>query len=237
MDAWLGVWAATAVGYLLGSIPTSVLVGKLFFGKDPRNFGSGNAGGTNSFRLFGWKAGVAVVVVDVAKGAAAVAFAPFIAAAPPIDASIVPLVAGLAAVVGHVWTVFARFRGGKGVATSAGVLAAIEPFSFCATALVFALTITTTGFVSLGSLMAALAFPSFVTLRYLLGAETRFFLVPISWLLGSFIAFTHRSNIARLRRGEEKRFEKLRLLWRRGKRASSQTPDGVNNPMDSSTRP
>lgn len=225
MEAWLGVWAALAVGYLLGSIPTSVIVGKLFFGKDPRNFGSGNSGGTNSFRLFGWKAGLAVVVTDVAKGAAAVALAPTIAAAPPIDASILPLGAGIAAVVGHVWTVFARFRGGKGVATSAGVLAAIEPVSFCATALVFALTIMATGFVSLSSLMAAFAFPAFVTVRYLLGDETRFFLVPVSWLLGAFIAFTHRANIARLRRGEEKRFEKLRLFKKlRGKASQQRGP-------------
>lgn len=226
MEGYLGVAAALVLGYLLGSIPTSVIVGKVFFGVDPRKVGSGNAGGTNSFRVFGWKAGVAVVAVDVAKGAAAVALAPAVAASPPLNPAVLALAAGFAAVAGHVWTVFAGFRGGKGVATSAGVLAAIEPFSFCATAAVFALTIARTGLVSLGSLLSALAFPSFVTIRYLLGAETRLFLVPVSWLLGAFIAYTHRSNIGRLLRGEEKRFERLRLLRRRAKSTSEQTPEG-----------
>jgi glycerol-3-phosphate acyltransferase PlsY len=214
MNGCLGVAAALVVGYLLGSIPTSVMIGRFFFGKDPRDFGSGNAGGTNTFRLFGWKAGVAVIAVDVAKGAAAVVLAPSVAVLPPVDSGIVAVAAGAAAVIGHVWTVFARFRGGKGVATSAGALAAIEPISFCATALVFALTVVITGFVSLGSLMAALAFPFFITVRYLFGAEIRFFLVLVSWLLGAFIVFTHRANVGRLFRGEEKRFERLRLFKR-----------------------
>lgn len=215
MEGLIGVAFAILAGYLLGSIPTSVIVGKVFFAQDPRKLGSGNAGGTNTFRVFGWKAGTAVIIADVAKGAAAVALAPLLAPAPSLDTVLVALLAGAAAVVGHVWTVFAGFRGGKGVATSAGVLAALEPISFCATAVVFILAIAATGIVSVGSLSAAFAFPCFVTLRWLLGGEVPLILVPVSWLLGAFIAYTHRANIARLRRGEEKRFEKLMIFRRR----------------------
>ncbi len=215
MDGLLGFVAAILAGYLLGSIPSSVVVGKVFFGKDPRDLGSGNAGGTNTFRVFGWKAGVAVVVADVAKGAVAVALAPVLAPSAPLDPILVALLAGGAAVAGHVWTVFAGFRGGKGVATSAGVLAALEPVSFCATAAVFVLTIAATGIVSLGSLLSALAFPAVVTLRWMLGGAVSPFLVGVSWLLGAFIAYTHRANIGRLRRGEEKRFDKLRIFKKR----------------------
>ncbi len=215
MDGLLGVAAAILTGYLLGSIPTSVIVGRAFFSQDPRKLGSGNAGGTNTFRVFGWKAGVAVIVVDVAKGAIAVALTPVLVPSPPFAPVLVAILSGAAAVAGHVWTVFAGFRGGKGVATSAGVLAALEPVSFGATAVVFILTIAATGIVSLGSLVAAFTFPCVVTLRWLLGGDVPPILVPVSWLLGAFIAYTHRANIVRLRRGEEKRFDRLRLFKRR----------------------
>ncbi len=215
MDGFLGLAAAVLAGYLLGSIPSSVVVGKVFFGKDPRDLGSGNAGGTNTFRVFGWKAGVAVVVADVAKGAVAVALAPVLAPSAPLEPILVALLAGAAAVAGHVWTVFAGFRGGKGVATSAGVLMAVEPVSFGITAAAFVLTIAATGIVSLGSLVSALVFPCVVTLRWLLGGAVSPFLVAVSWLLGAFIAYTHRANIARLRRGEEKRFDRLRIFKKR----------------------
>ncbi len=202
------------LGYLLGSIPTSVIVGRVFFGLDIRTQGSGNAGGTNAFRVFGWPAGLAVVVVDIGKGVAAVLLTRFFGRDVWAVPGLLPLLAGLCAVFGHIWTIFAGFRGGKGVATSAGVLAAIEPVSFLVTLAAFGLSLGFSGIVSLASLTAALVFPLTVTLRYLAGRPVPGYLPPVSALIGVVIIAAHRKNIGRLLRGEEKRFERLRLLGR-----------------------
>jgi len=214
---------ALASGYLLGSIPTSIIVGKLFFRTDIRAHGSGNAGGTNTFRVFGWKAGVFVSAFDVAKGAAAALIgaalgralgsgAGFPAWAPAPE--VLGLSGGVAAVAGHVWTVFARFRGGKGVACAGGLLLALSPLPFLAAAAVFALLLGTFGIVSLASVGAALAFPVALTAAKLAGAAVGMPLLVAAWLLGPFIAWTHRANLKRLARGEEKSFPKLRVIGR-----------------------
>lgn len=227
MTPVLAAAAACLVGYLLGSIPTSVLVGRIFFKKDLRNFGSGNAGGTNSFRVLGWKAGLFVSAFDLAKAYAAAAAGAVLAGVPAggrSAAAILPswapgsevlgLLGGAAAVAGHVWPLFAGFRGGKGVACAGGLLLAVAPLPFLAAASVFALLLGSFGIVSLASVGAALAFPLAVTVARAAGAGVGLPLLAAAWLLGPFIAWTHRANLLRLTRGEEKRFEKVRFIGR-----------------------
>ena len=210
----IGPAAALVLSYLLGSFPTSIVVGKVFFRRDIRAEGSGNAGGTNTFRVFGWKAGVLVVLVDVGKGVAAALLASRLAAGTPLPEDAVRLACGTAATVGHVWTVFAGFRGGKGVATAAGTLAAVAPLPFLAALAAFALGILSTGIVSVGSLAAAVTFPAAALALRAAGLPVSNVLLGFSFLLAPLIVWTHRKNIGRLLRGEENRFEKLRVLPR-----------------------
>ena len=217
MTAVASVALVIIVSYIAGSFPTSIVVGCLFFGVDPRTRGSGNAGGTNSFRVFGWKAGVAVVIVDVGKGALAALLLSRLGTPSGLPAEALGLVAGSAAVAGHVWTVFAGFRGGKGVGTAAGALFALAPAGIGIAALCFVLILLSTGIVSLASMGAALAFPLALFALGLFGQPSSPWLLGFSLLLCPLIFFTHRSNIGRLRRGEENRFDKL-ILWKRLRR-------------------
>jgi len=127
MSPALSLGALVLLSYLAGSFPTSIVIGRLFFGLDIRSKGSGNAGGTNSFRVLGWKAGLAVVVVDVGKGALSALLISRLGLPTGLPPLALGLIAGAAAVAGHVWTVFAGFRGGKGVATAAGARASRRP--------------------------------------------------------------------------------------------------------------
>ncbi len=216
-----GLTLVLFLSYLLGSFPTSIVVGRVFFRRDIRKEGSGNAGGTNTFRVFGWKAGILVVLVDVGKGVAAALLVSRLAAGGPLSTDALRLAAGTAATIGHVWTVFAGFRGGKGVATAAGTLAAVAPLPFLAALAAFTLGILSTGIVSVGSLSAAVVFPlSAVALR-LAGYPVSDTLLGFSVLLAPLIFWTHRKNIRRLARGEENRFEKLRILPRLFKKRGS----------------
>ncbi len=200
--------------YLIGSFPTSIVVGKLFFRKDIRDYGSGNAGGTNAVRVFGWQAGVPVILIDIAKGAAAVLWLSRMRLAggvPPesVSAEALALAAGIAAVCGHIWTVFAAFRGGKGVATAAGMIAALYPLGFSAAMIVFIVVVALTGIVSVGSMSAAVLFPILLYLFNLGGfSEVSPLLFWVSIPIALLILFTHRKNIARLIRGEEQRLFK-----------------------------
>lgn len=216
--------AALLAGYLLGSIPTSVIVGKVFFKKDLRDFGSGNAGGTNTFRTFGWKAGVFVSAFDLFKGFAAARLAVlfgtlviegggFLPPWAPV-AEVFALVGGTAAVIGHVWTIFAGFRGGKGVACAGGLFLLAAPVSFGITLLVFILVLGISGIVSLTSITSALTFTLSITALWLFGDSIGIPLLIFAWILGFFIFWTHRANIGRLFRKEEKRFEKVRFIGR-----------------------
>lgn len=202
------------LSYLAGSFPTSIVVGKLFFRRDIRKEGSGNAGGTNSFRVFGWRAGLGVILVDVGKGVLAALALARLGAPSGLPSEALGLLAGSAAVVGHVWTIFAGFRGGKGVGTAAGALFALSPLPAGLAALVFALVLLSTGIVSLGSLAAALAFPLALAGLGLVGLPQSPWLLGFAVILAPLIFFTHRANIARLLKGEENRFERLRILGR-----------------------
>lgn len=182
-----------AVGYLLGSIPTALLVGKYGYGVDIREHGSGNLGGTNSFRTLGKKAGLFVSLVDVLKGTAA-AMLPWL-----FGVDVHPLIIGVAAVLGHCYPIFAGFRGGKAVATSGGVLLWISPILFVTGLAVFFLALFLSKYVSLSSMITGV----WVHLYAILFAD--------KWLsLGTFlmcllVLYLHRANVERIVKGTERK--------------------------------
>ena len=196
------------LSYLIGSIPTSIIVGKALPGIEIRQHGSGNAGGTNVFRVLGWKPGVFVMAFDVFKGFAATFWVARIAIDPaPVGFEIVQLIAGCAVIFGHIWTIFAGFRGGKGVGTAAGMLLALYPVALLICAIVFALVLTATRIVSISSISAALTLPLVLTIfRFVLDQPTALPLYIFSFFASSLIIFTHRSNIKRLLQGTENKF-------------------------------
>jgi glycerol-3-phosphate acyltransferase PlsY len=186
------------VSYLLGAIPTSYLVVRLIRGEDLRQRGSGNLGATNLYRVLGWRYAVPVAVFDMAKGAV-----PVLVFAPRAGhGEFTPLLLGATAMLGHVFSVFVGFRGGKGVATGAGVVLGLAPWAFLVALAVWALLVWTTGYVSLGSIVAALALPPAV---WLLHPERRS-LIWIFGLLAALVVVTHRANLRRLLAGTESRF-------------------------------
>lgn len=191
--------AALLASYLLGAVPTSYLAGRLGRGIDLREHGSRNLGATNLYRVLGWRYAVPVGLFDIVKGAIPVlAFAPW--ASP---AELFGLACGVTAVVGHVYSVFVRFRGGKGVATAAGVMLALTPAALGVAALVWAVLVFVTGYVSVGSIAAAAAFPVAV---YLLERLERPEILWIDVAVAAGIIWLHRANIRRLLNGTENRF-------------------------------
>lgn len=204
------------ISYLTGSTPTSIIVGRITNGIDIRKHGSGNAGGTNIFRVLGWKPALIVVFVDVFKGwLPAAIFAPAFYFAQIIpDLGVVQILCGFSAVLGHTYTIFARFKGGKGVGTLGGMLIALFPtvFPFCLAVAV--ITIILTGYVSLASMFASVSLPIFLfLLPPIFGTNPApLSLMVFSLLIPWFITFTHRSNIQRLRNGEENQFKKAMIF-------------------------
>ena len=184
--------------YLLGSIPTSYLTVRLLKGQDLRTLGSGNLGATNLFRVLGWKYAIPVGLFDMMKGAVPVlVFAP---RAGGTDTAAILL--GLAAIAGHVFSIFVGFKGGKGVATGAGVVLGLAPWAFFTALAIWALVVRATGYVSLGSIVASGTLPLAV---YILHPERR----PLLWVFGGLAAailLLHRANIRRLLTGTEHRF-------------------------------
>lgn len=191
-------WVLLLAAYLVGATPTSYLAGRMLRGIDLREHGSGNLGATNAFRVLGWKGALPPLIVDVLKGWIPTAF---FAGWDGAVAAEWALAYGAAAILGHVYSVYVRFRGGKGVATSAGVLVALAPWAVLVGFLVWAGLVFTLRIVSVASMAAAISVPVVVYLTEGAG--------PILWLvvaLAAFVLFAHRSNIARLLRGEEHRF-------------------------------
>lgn len=217
------------LSYLIGSIPTSILAGKIYKRIDIRDYGSGNAGATNTFRVLGRKAGVIVMIVDVAKGFTAAFFIPklsifsFVAAWFESSAGtatelggIVPIICLCSAVVGHMFPLFARFKGGKGVGTGAGGIFGLHPLAASVCLLTFLLTLFVSGYVSLSSIIAACMLPVVSLVVMLVRGNG----IDIAWmvfsiLIGALIIGMHRTNLQRLLRGEESRFEKMRLFKRK----------------------
>jgi len=201
---WVYSIAAVLIAYLFGSIPTSVWWGKAFHGMDVREHGSRNAGATNTFRVLGWRSGVPVLLIDIAKGFIPVRSLPNLSTLQPDSPEWMWLRVALviAAVVGHLYPVFSGFRGGKGVATSLGGILAVHPGAAGICVAVFVLVFLLSRYVSLGSLCAALTFPVAVALIY---QETSAVKVGFAIVLCLLVFFTHRQNIGRLLRGEEGR--------------------------------
>lgn len=201
------------VSYLLGSIPTSVLVSRLISGIDIREHGSGNAGATNVYRVLGIGPALLVAAVDVGKGvvAALVVGRLQVGGSAPVSDVLLQLLAGGTAVVGHVWTIFAGFRGGKGVATAVGALGGIIPVSLGTAAVVWIILLLTVRIMSVASMGAAVVLPVAVWI-WETGPEgtTPGELIWFTSAFGLLILFTHRRNIGRLIRGEEHRLGRRR---------------------------
>jgi len=196
---------AIAFGYLLGSIPTSVFIGRRLAGIDVRRHGSGNAGAANTLRLLGWEPALLVLLVDVGKGWLAARGA---AALPQgvwaIDAEWLAMAAGLAAVLGHLWPVFAGFRGGKGAATSAGVMLALYPQTLALAVPLFVAVVAWTRRVSLGSVIGALGYPLALLIeRTLLNRPVSDRALVFAAVLATLVVLTHRENLRRVRAGTE----------------------------------
>jgi glycerol-3-phosphate acyltransferase PlsY len=185
--------------YLLGAIPTSFLVSRAFAKIDLRQHGSGNLGATNLYRVLGWKYAVPVALFDIAKGAF-----PVLVFAPQVSRSeLFALACGVAAILGHVFSMFVRFRGGKGVATAAGVMLGMTPVALAIAATVWGLVLLLTGYVSLGSIAAAAVLPFAV---YLLEQPTTPEILWVDVLVALGVIVLHRRNIQRLLKGTESRF-------------------------------
>jgi glycerol-3-phosphate acyltransferase PlsY len=197
------------LAYLLGSIPTAVWIGKLFHNIDVREHGSGNAGATNVIRVLGWKTGIPVLVIDLAKGWTAAMLPYFFNAAQPGSSLLVNLqiFTGFVAIIGHIFPVFAGFRGGKGVSTVFGTLLAIQPLLTLCCLGVFLAVLLITGIVSISSMTTGIAFPVFLFLFF----ETPSTIFKIfSVFVAAAIIVTHRKNIGRLMKGEESRLIRYR---------------------------
>ncbi|MGE5364828.1 MAG: glycerol-3-phosphate 1-O-acyltransferase PlsY [Bacteroidota bacterium] len=204
------------LSYLIGSIPNSIIVSKLVKGIDIRDYGSGNAGGTNVYRILGWKYGLLVILLDALKGALAVIFVarlhygnmPFENATPFDDFTLVQIIAGLAAVVGHIWTIFAGFRGGKGIATALGMLLTIITVDMLVAIAVFILVVLLTKYISLGSILGAVSVPIILMVReniFHVDIPGYHIVLPFSIGISLLIMYTHRANLSRIFKGKENR--------------------------------
>ncbi|MBI3260636.1 MAG: glycerol-3-phosphate 1-O-acyltransferase PlsY [Ignavibacteriae bacterium] len=211
------------LSYLAGSLPTAVIISKLFFGFDIRERGSGNMGSTNAFRVLGVKWGIVVQIVDILKGVLAVVVIshlftgamPFVNRTPFEDITVLRLIAGVSAVLGHIFSAFVQFRGGKGINTATGMLIAIAPVDVGIAFTLFLLVVFSSGYISLGSIVAAITIPTAMCIRYnilhvdIAGYHTMiFFCIGIALL----VIYTHRANIGRLMSGNENRFAKLQIF-------------------------
>jgi len=197
------------LAYSLGSVATAVWAGKMFHGIDIRQHGSGNAGATNTIRVFGWATGIPVLVIDIAKGWLAASLPVILKLAPPGSAELMnmQIITGMIAILGHVFPVFAGFKGGKGVASTFGVLLALQPTVTLLCMAVFLVILLVTGYVSLASISAGIAFP-LISLLFVGSPSIVFTIFAI--LVALALILTHRKNINRLLKGEENRF-----LWKK----------------------
>jgi glycerol-3-phosphate acyltransferase PlsY len=201
----------TILAYLLGSIPTSIWISRSFFNIDIRDYGSGNAGATNTFRVLGTKAGIVVFIVDILKGFLAVNLIYLTDYYIPDSGDYIniQLLLGIAAMLGHIFPIYAGFRGGKGVATLFGVICAISFYPALIMAGIFVLTLVITRYVSLSSMVSGLSFPVLIIVVF---KETTSSLVIFSLIMAVLMLFTHQKNIERLLNKEENKadFSKLK---------------------------
>lgn len=209
MDQELVSIGLILMSYLIGSLPPSYIIGKIFFKTDIRTQGSGNVGGANSIRLFGKKAGAFVALFDVFKGTAAVLLTEMYVDQGTTDVGFfarehnIIALAAFAVVFGHCYSIFLKFKGGKGGATTGGILIAITPFGFLIIFTFWVTIVLSTRFTSLANLTIAFVLP----LVFSLLTEANSYFV-LGWALGALIWFKHRENVGRLFRGEERKFGK-----------------------------
>lgn len=210
----LALIAIIVLSYFVGSIPTAIIISKKVKGIDIREHGSGNAGGTNVFRVLGWKYGVGVILLDACKALIAVLLVAQLAVYSDIQFSpsaannfmVFQLIAGIAAILGHVWSIFANFRGGKGIATALGMLLAITTIDMLIAIGVFIIVVYIWRYVSLGSILGAVTIPLIMFIRHsVFHAEIRAYgtLLPILVAILLLVVYTHRKNIIRLLNGSE----------------------------------
>ncbi len=206
------------VAYLIGSVPTALWVSKIFFGVDIREYGSGNSGATNTYRVLGAKWGTFVMVVDMLKGVLAVflflLLPYYITQEHELQRTNLMIGLGLAAVIGHIFPIWAGFKGGKGVATVFGMVLAIQPLVALCIVAIFIIVLYLTRFVSLSSIMASIAFPVLILLIFREPEPSyRIFAIGVALL----VILTHQKNINRLIQGNE---SKARILKYRDRRKS-----------------
>lgn len=197
------------ISYLTGSFPSAVWVGKIFFNKDVREYGSGNAGATNTFRVLGKSAGIPVLLLDVLKGWVSVNYIIFLSEDfIPISGSVtstqfeIQLAFGIAAVVGHLFPIFTGFRGGKGIATLLGILIGLNFTAALFSLLIFVFVFVISKYVSLASILASMTFP-LVVFQILKESEVNSSLEMFAIFVPILTLITHQKNIERLIRGEE----------------------------------
>jgi acyl phosphate:glycerol-3-phosphate acyltransferase len=209
--------------YLVGSLPFALIAGRIFKGIDVRKYGSGNLGSTNAFRVLGIPYGILVQLLDIGKGLFVVVVLanimydnlPFSNITPFDDLTLVKIIAGIAAVIGHTFSPFAGFKGGKGINTALGMLISLSPVETSVSAGFFILILLSSGYVSLGSIVASFVFPMTMFLRENLfkveiyGYKT---LIFFSIAVSVFLIYNHRTNIIRLLKGSENRFDKLWVI-------------------------
>jgi glycerol-3-phosphate acyltransferase PlsY len=197
------------LAYLLGSIPAAVWIGKYFHNIDVREHGSGNAGTSNTIRVLGWKTGIPVLLIDLGKGWLATMLPVFFKLTEPGSALMTNLqiLAGVTAIIGHIFPAFAGFRGGKGVATAFGVLLALQPLLTISCFGVFLVVLFITGIVSVSSMSAGIAFPILLFLAF--DTQSTMFRL-FSIFVAIALIITHRKNIGRLLRGEESKLINFR---------------------------
>ena len=195
------------LSYLTGSIPTSIIVSRVAKNIDIRDHGSGNAGATNVYRILGWKFALIVLVLDVFKAwlPTAIYATTIFQYISIIDIGFIQILCGSFSVIGHTYPIFAKFKGGKGVGPLIGVLLALFPIAFPLCLIVAIAIIITTGYVSLGSIFAAISLPIFILILPVLDIiSPNLSLVIFSLLVPWFVIYTHRGNISRIRNGTEK---------------------------------
>jgi len=202
------------LSYLVGSIPNSIIISRVVKGIDIREHGSGNAGGTNVMRVMGWRYGVIAILLDAFKGVVAVVFIarlhyggmPFENVTPFDDFTLVQIIAGISAVIGHIWTVFAGFKGGKGIATALGMLNIIVTIDMLVAVAVFAIVVSVSRYISLGSILGAIAVPLTLVIRenlFHVNIEGYGTLLPFLIFVSLLVIYTHRKNVVRLINGNE----------------------------------
>ena len=223
MDPIIRLFLIITCSYLIGSIPSAVIISKTFFGFDIREKGSGNMGSTNAMRVLGWKWGLLVQIMDILKGILAVNVVyllfdgkmAFSNATPFEDITVMKMVAGVFAVIGHIWSVFVGFKGGKGINTGGGFLLAIAPTEVAIAFGLFVLVVMLSGYISLGSIIAAITIPTAMFLRhniFSVDIPGYHIIIYFTIAISLIVLYAHRSNIGRILHGNENKFTKFQIL-------------------------